>query len=198
MGKSLTRLFRQHFSNESKRKTPKVEKIILTKGRQLLDQKIKLEGKLKGRMEEFLRKLDNGLASCSISISTVPSHKDLIAEENKPPTTFEDLKEFRPTEATLSHSPQSITTEIARASAELNKMEIEREKAISNTDTTLYCYCKQVSWGDMIQCENKTCPRRWFHYSCVGLSASPKGKKYLLLFLFVGKWYCKDCQQGNK
>ena len=133
-------------------------------------------------MEDLLKRLDNGIGNCSVSIAPTPGHKDLITEESNPPVTFDDLKLARSTEATLPHSPQSVMTEVARASAELNSMDIEREKAIANTDTTLYCYCKQVSWGDMIQCENKTCPRRWFHYSCVGLSTSPKGKNIYYLF----------------
>jgi hypothetical protein len=160
----------------------KVSNPILTKGRQLLEQKIKLEGKLRARTEEILKKLESGMGTCSVSFGTTPSHLHFITEESKPPVSFEVLKSSRPTEITLSQPSQSLTMEVARASAELDNMDIEREKAIANTDTTLYCYCKQVSWGDMIQCENKSCVRRWFHYSCVGLSSSPKGKK---LFNFI-------------
>ncbi|PWN87858.1 hypothetical protein FA10DRAFT_269142 [Acaromyces ingoldii] len=45
-----------------------------------------------------------------------------------------------------------------------------------------YCYCNQVSYGDMVACDHEDCPREWFHYSCVGLSNPPKGK-----------WYCLFC-----
>lgn len=47
----------------------------------------------------------------------------------------------------------------------------------------VYCYCKQVSYGDMVGCDYPDCAIEWFHYSCVGLLAPPKGK-----------WYCKECQ----
>lgn len=43
-----------------------------------------------------------------------------------------------------------------------------------------YCYCHQVSFGEMVACENDDCKMEWFHFGCVGLSSQPKGK-----------WYCR-------
>jgi hypothetical protein len=48
----------------------------------------------------------------------------------------------------------------------------------------VYCYCRQVSYGQMIACDNEGCQREWFHFACVGLTAEPKGK-----------WYCPDCRK---
>jgi len=45
-----------------------------------------------------------------------------------------------------------------------------------------YCLCNQVSYGEMVGCDNPSCPIEWFHYGCVGLTDAPKGK-----------WYCPDC-----
>lgn len=45
-----------------------------------------------------------------------------------------------------------------------------------------YCICNQVSYGDMVACDNEDCPYEWFHYPCVGIEAPPKGK-----------WYCPTC-----
>lgn len=45
-----------------------------------------------------------------------------------------------------------------------------------------YCYCNQVSFGDMVACDSESCEREWFHYQCVGLVEPP-----------AGKWYCDDC-----
>ena len=47
-----------------------------------------------------------------------------------------------------------------------------------------YCLCQQVSFGQMIGCDNNECPVEWFHFGCVGLSAKPKGK-----------WYCPNCSK---
>lgn len=53
----------------------------------------------------------------------------------------------------------------------------------------IYCFCKQVSYGSMICCDNKKCRYEWFHFSCVGLTQKPKNNK---------KWYCTDCQKDRK
>lgn len=50
-----------------------------------------------------------------------------------------------------------------------------------------YCTCQQVSFGEMIACDNKECPIEWFHFPCVNLKSKPKGK-----------WYCPECFNSNK
>lgn len=50
-----------------------------------------------------------------------------------------------------------------------------------------YCVCNQVSYGDMVACDNEDCPYEWFHYPCVGITAPPKGK-----------WYCAPCTASMK
>ncbi len=50
-----------------------------------------------------------------------------------------------------------------------------------------YCYCNQVSFGEMIACDNEDCEVEWFHYECVGLVQPPKGQ-----------WYCNECVQKKK
>ncbi|XP_055372190.1 inhibitor of growth protein 4 isoform X2 [Condylostylus longicornis] len=50
-----------------------------------------------------------------------------------------------------------------------------------------YCLCHQVSYGEMIGCDNPDCPIEWFHFACVGLTTKPKGK-----------WFCPKCGQDRK
>ncbi|XP_043215197.1 inhibitor of growth protein 4-like [Amphibalanus amphitrite] len=50
-----------------------------------------------------------------------------------------------------------------------------------------YCLCHQVSYGEMIGCDNLDCPIEWFHFACVGLTTKPKGK-----------WFCPKCNQDKK
>ena len=45
-----------------------------------------------------------------------------------------------------------------------------------------YCLCNQVSYGEMICCDNPSCSIEWFHYGCVGITEAPRGK-----------WYCPQC-----
>jgi inhibitor of growth protein 4 len=50
-----------------------------------------------------------------------------------------------------------------------------------------YCLCHQVSYGEMIGCDNNDCLIEWFHFGCVGLTTKPKGK-----------WYCPKCLGERK
>lgn len=45
-----------------------------------------------------------------------------------------------------------------------------------------YCLCHQVSYGEMIACDNENCSTEWFHFACVNLTEHPKSK-----------WYCPRC-----
>jgi hypothetical protein len=36
----------------------------------------------------------------------------------------------------------------------------------------------QVSFGEMVGCDNPDCKVEWFHFECVGLTLPPKGKWY--------------------
>ncbi|XP_010918839.1 PHD finger protein ING1 [Elaeis guineensis] len=45
-----------------------------------------------------------------------------------------------------------------------------------------YCFCNQVSYGEMVACDNPDCKIEWFHFGCVGLKEQPKGN-----------WYCSNC-----
>ncbi|KAJ7231451.1 hypothetical protein B0H12DRAFT_1146458 [Mycena haematopus] len=52
-----------------------------------------------------------------------------------------------------------------------------------------YCYCDQISFGEMIACDHPRCEREWFHLSCTNLEAAPEGRK---------KWFCDDCVLRKK
>lgn len=56
------------------------------------------------------------------------------------------------------------------------------EEAIDPDEPT-YCLCDQISFGEMILCDNDLCPIEWFHFSCVSLMTKPKGK-----------WFCPNCR----
>jgi len=47
-----------------------------------------------------------------------------------------------------------------------------------------YCYCNEVSYGEMVACDNEECEKQWFHLRCAGLKEAPTS----------AKWYCDDCK----
>ncbi|KAL5336766.1 hypothetical protein BJX70DRAFT_371476 [Aspergillus crustosus] len=52
-----------------------------------------------------------------------------------------------------------------------------------------YCYCNEISFGEMVACDNDACPREWFHLSCVGLT-KPPGRNV--------KWFCNECKENMR
>ncbi|XP_054160416.1 inhibitor of growth protein 2-like [Oppia nitens] len=57
------------------------------------------------------------------------------------------------------------------------------EGAPIDPDEPTYCLCDQVSFGEMICCDNSDCKIEWFHFQCVSLNTKPKGK-----------WFCPNCR----
>ncbi|KAI8466114.1 MAG: hypothetical protein J3K34DRAFT_434758 [Monoraphidium minutum] len=58
--------------------------------------------------------------------------------------------------------------------------------ALADSSEPRYCICNNVSYGEMIACDNPDCIVEWFHYDCVGISQQPKGK-----------WYCPQCRAAG-
>ncbi len=51
-------------------------------------------------------------------------------------------------------------------------------------DDKRYCICHNVSYGDMVACDNENCPYQWFHWGCIGITREP-----------VGDWLCPHCSK---
>lgn len=64
--------------------------------------------------------------------------------------------------------------------------EEEEEPLDSSGEEPRYCYCQQVSYGEMVACDADDCPREWFHLECVGLGRAP-GKN--------ARWFCEECKE---
>ncbi|XP_075145429.1 uncharacterized protein LOC142220279 [Haematobia irritans] len=71
----------------------------------------------------------------------------------------------------------------AQSSAQANAREETPPPDPIDPDEPTYCVCNQISFGEMILCDNDLCPIEWFHFSCVALVSKPKGK-----------WYCPNCR----
>lgn len=88
------------------------------------------------------------------------------------------------------HEKEVITPSTSKTKKKKKrKTKVEKETEAPTVDPPIdpneptYCLCDQVSYGEMIGCDNVNCEREWFHFSCVGLMTKPKGK-----------WYCPTCR----
>lgn len=50
-----------------------------------------------------------------------------------------------------------------------------------------WCFCREVSSGNMICCDAPECKYQWFHFECVGVAVEPKGQ-----------WFCPECSAKRR
>lgn len=141
------------------RKTEKEHAKLLA----IIDEKIEIESKLQATIESHLARLESELVG-----------KLGMQVTNPYTSVFADIPDAELRSDRFSLSGRSRSSPKKRQT--LNDEPIDPNEPV-------YCYCRQVSYGDMIGCDNPNCALEWFHYQCVGLTAPPKGK-----------WYCKECQ----
>lgn len=60
-------------------------------------------------------------------------------------------------------------------------------QTVVDPNEPVYCFCRQVAFGNMVACDNEECAIEWFHCSCVNLTKMPKNE-----------WLCPTCSQRRK
>lgn len=101
--------------------------------------------------------------STSSKLNVQPSQASAIA-----------VKRATNANATKQKAKKRKTTK-KQATAQIAQETID-EIIIDDPDETTYCICQQISYGEMVCCENDACPIEWFHFSCVDLVSKPKGR----------------------
>ena len=95
----------------------------------------------------------------------------------------------------VSRKGSNATSKVVKKSKNAKIAENETSKSSGGdgeddsgmNDEAKYCSCQNISYGNMIACDNGDCELEWFHFGCVGLSNKPKGK-----------WYCPTCKDKVK
>ncbi|KAH6881467.1 hypothetical protein BKA58DRAFT_349641 [Alternaria rosae] len=112
-------------------------------------------------------------------------------KKNTQPTTVTASPAMKPVPNVKSNPPSSAASSVAQEQ-EYQEAEVEAEaesEAEEDGDEPRYCYCNEVSYGNMIACDNDDCPREWFHLACVNLDKPPTGRT---------KWFCSDeCKETH-
>jgi len=112
-------------------------------------------------------------------------------KKNTQPTTATASPAMKPVPNAKSNPPSSAASSVAQEQ-EYQEAEVEAEpesEAEEDGDEPRYCYCNEVSYGNMIACDNDDCPREWFHLACVNLDKPPTGRT---------KWFCSDeCKETH-
>lgn len=106
-------------------------------------------------------------------------------------------KRVKPTKPKKELKKEEIVTRAPRRAASNSVAALEIKNAVIQHEDfeeadqeggsePLYCYCQQVSYGEMVGCDGDACEREWFHLPCTGLTELPKGS-----------WYCDDCKSKS-
>lgn len=115
-----------------------------------------------------------------------PRHHTSHLYPDESPTSFSSDNSVFENSESLS-STDFIETGTTFGSNSPSSLDFATNAAQGNTnifhrDETKYCVCRQISYGEMVACDNNECEIEWFHYDCVGVTQPPKGK-----------WFCPDC-----
>ncbi|XP_021291076.1 PHD finger protein ING1 [Herrania umbratica] len=141
----------------------------------LVDSHIQqLDQYLKKSDEELRRERENAAATASSG----PSH-DGTTKSGRPSESGRGGRKKTRLATAAAAAAAAAATEVVAAAANPTGMELDLP--VDPNEPT-YCLCNQVSYGEMVACDNPDCKIEWFHFGCVGLKEQPKGK-----------WYCSDC-----
>ncbi|XP_065176531.1 inhibitor of growth protein 4-like [Sycon ciliatum] len=152
---------------------------LYSKARELADEKVQLAAQTYELVDKHIRRLDGDLNRFETELRKKEAEQGDSASTQAETPSRKSIEPQRKRAKNSQSSDTGASTGVPSA-AEVLDMPVD-----PNEPT--YCVCHQVSYGEMIGCDNPDCPVEWFHFACVGLSSKPKGK-----------WYCTRCSQDRK
>lgn len=150
--------------------------------------------KLESNLTRFSRDNNNDLRQLKLLLATqhylvkmqeLSDHKLAIVQDalEQLDTKSRELdQDFKLISAATSDGTEAATTKSSRTATSSSSITQPKSSKRESPEPT-YCVCHQVSYGDMICCDNDACEIEWFHFQCVSLTSKPKGK-----------WYCPNCR----
>ncbi|XP_059615817.1 inhibitor of growth protein 4 isoform X3 [Phlebotomus argentipes] len=198
-------------SKEStRRETVKQIQELFNKAKEFGDDKVQLAIQTYELVDKHIRRLDSDLARFEGEIQDKNSinrgkYEDVSKKKRKGndtkalgkkkrPQSSEDEAKWNNTNASPhvgKHKKQKKNADIEERIADLDGHATPHPSDVLDMpvdpNEPTYCLCHQVSYGEMIGCDNPDCPIEWFHFACVGLTIKPKGK-----------WFCPKCFQDRK
>ncbi|KAG5560526.1 hypothetical protein RHGRI_003745 [Rhododendron griersonianum] len=148
------------------------------------------------QLDQYLKRYDEDLRRDRESVATTGSSAQNVDSNNKLTKGSESgrggrkklllpykitFQEHAFKDEALNAGTRLGATTAATSAAAANPTSMDLDLPVDPNEPT-YCFCNQVSYGEMVACDNPDCKIEWFHYGCVGLNQQPKGK-----------WYCSEC-----
>jgi hypothetical protein len=166
---------------------------LFSKSKEFGDDKVQLAMQTYEMVDKHIRRLDSDLArfEAELKEKTLDAKHDNSKEGKK--SKKRDTKENVDDAASKKKKRKSQVEECSGVPLISSPIALVSNHASDVLDMPVdpneptYCLCHQVSYGEMIGCDNNDCPIEWFHFVCVGLTTKPKGK-----------WYCPRCSADKK
>jgi len=172
----------------TKRKA-EMEKIqhMFKKAKELSDEKVNIAVATYEMIDKHIRKLDSDLAKFESEMKdkgrmsqTESEEEEVVNKKKMKDKKKKGVKEEDNKKKKKAKKVENLTTPLISYVGSGVPQEVLDMPVDPNEPT--YCTCQQVSYGEMIGCDNQDCPIEWFHFGCMELSHKPKGK-----------WYCPKC-----
>ncbi|XP_065218485.1 inhibitor of growth protein 5-like [Planococcus citri] len=199
------------FNTEKKKEHMNEIQKLFTKAKEYSDDKVQLAIQTYELVDKHIRRLDSDLARFEAEIQDKAmsasqtreepantqkrGRKKLPDKDAKKKSSAEDEASAKANKKKQKKSTAVSSSKIVASAAESNFSAILPNVSHStdaidmpvDPNEPTYCLCNQVSYGEMIGCDNSDCPIEWFHFACVKLTTKPKGK-----------WYCPKCISDRK
>jgi len=174
----------------------KIQKMF-KKSKETADEKVQLAIQTYELVDKHIRRLDNDLAKFESEmkekgrLSQTESEEEVEDDEISKKNNKKKLKDGKKKKGgkqdddKKKKKQKGSKADQATTPSNMGILGVPQEIIDMPVDPNepTYCLCQQVSYGEMIGCDNQECPIEWFHFGCMGLTTKPKGK-----------WYCPKCQ----
>lgn len=118
--------------------------------------------------------------------SPAPMSRESSPPASPPPTTTRGAgRSSSRREAEAEAAKREAVEAESAAQDEPEDEDEESEHDPDDPNEPKYCYCNRGSYGEMVACDNDSCPREWFHLGCTELREAPSEEE---------KWYCRECR----
>ncbi|KAL5015349.1 hypothetical protein ScPMuIL_009619 [Solemya velum] len=203
--KEIDNMAAQYLANvrgmNSEKRTEQIGGIqkMFSKSKEFGDDKVQLAMQTYEMVDKHIRRLDADLArfeadlkekSLSPNDSSDPGKKSMKDKDKKKrKSQKEEFEDEIPKKKKRKGAPQNLPemeSILPALPLSIHHPSDVLDMPVDPNEPT-YCLCHQVSYGEMIGCDNPDCLIEWFHFACVGLTTKPKGK-----------WYCPRCQEERK
>lgn len=164
--------------------------LAYSKCKEFSDDKVQLAMQIYELVDKHIRRLDADLARFENELKDKLDSSGPESSDDKKSKKKKNLKDRRGGSGREKNgsdhdSPKHKAQKNSEVLLNVHSSDVLDMPVDPNEPT--YCLCAQVSYGEMIGCDNADCPIEWFHFTCVGLTTKPKGK-----------WFCPRCTQDMK